>query len=207
MYIPRNNLATDKEEIIAFMKRFSFATIVTAKNDLPSATHLPFLISASGGDMVLTSHFAKANSQWEDINNDKVLVIFSEPHAYISPKNYEKELNVPTWNYIAVHAYGRGQLITETDRVFAVLEQTINTYEVAYKQQWDKLPQDFKQKMLKGIVAFEITVTDLQAKKKLSQNKTEAEQLRIIDSLNAGGSENERMIAAYMRENLGSCQP
>src|SRR3546814_4672540 len=103
-----SDLFTDKNEIVDFMKRFSFATIITAKDSFPIATHLPFLVSVRGDNITLTSHFAKANEHWRDIQNNKVLVIFSEPHAYISPKHYDKELNVPTWNYISVHAYGQG---------------------------------------------------------------------------------------------------
>ena len=200
MYIPEINKAADKDETIAFMQQFSFATIITAKDNLPVATHLPFLVTVKNDSVILTSHFAKANKQWEDIEKEKVLVIFSEPHAYISPGNYEKELNVPTWNYIAVHAYGQGKLITETEAVFNVLESTINNYEIAYRQQWDNLPADYKLKMSKGIVAFEIVVEDLQAKKKLSQNRTAAEKEKIIDSLAKSNDSNEVMIAEYMRK-------
>ena len=131
-----------------------------------------------------------------------LLVIFTEPHAYISPRNYDKELNVPTWNYISVHAYGQGRLITQTDKVIEILEATISNYELAYMQQWISLPENFKFKMIKGIVAFEIEVTELQAKKKLSQNKTEAEQRRIINSLSNSNNDNEKHIADYMRRNL-----
>jgi transcriptional regulator len=200
MYIPEINRASNKGETIAFMQQFSFATIVTSKDNLPVASHLPFLVTAKDDNVILTSHFAKANKQWEDIENERVLVIFSEPHAYISPGNYEKELNVPTWNYIAVHAYGRGKLITEAEAVFNVLESTINNYEISYRQQWDNLPADYKLKMSKGIVAFEIVVEDLQAKKKLSQNKTEAEKEKIIDSLSKSKNSNEVMIAEYMKK-------
>ncbi len=202
MYIPKINLTTDRDEIVAFMKQFSFATVITAKDNFPIATHLPFLVSIKDDKVILTSHFAKANEHWADIENDKVLTIFSEPHAYISPTNYNKELNVPTWNYISVHAYGKGKLILETEKTFAVLEATIDNYESSYKQQWDNLPEDYKLKMVNGIVAFEIVVTDLQAKKKLSQNKTKVEQHKIIDSLLKSKDSNEKLIADYMQENL-----
>lgn len=199
MYIPKINLSTDREEIVAFMKRFSFATIITAKDNSPVATHLPFLVNIKEDNIILTAHFARANEQWADVENNKILVIFSEPHAYISPKNYDKELNVPTWNYISIHAYGKGKLITEKDKTFKVLESTIEYYETSYKQQWDSLPEDYKLKMLKGIVAFEVSVTDLQAKKKLSQNKTTSERDRIISSLSKSNDNNEQLIAEYMK--------
>jgi len=200
MYIPKINLATDKDEIIAFMKQFSFATIITAKDNIPTATHLPFLVSSGSEEIILTSHFAKANEQWKDIQTNNVLVIFSEPHAYISPKNYDKELNVPTWNYISVHAYGQGKLITEAENVFKVLENTIDNYESSYKEQWNRFPEEYKQKLAKGIVAFEITVKDLQAKKKLSQNRTATEKQKIIDTLSESHDTNEKIIAAYMKK-------
>jgi len=201
MYIPRINLETDRDKIVAFMKQFSFATIITAKDNFPIATHLPFLVTIRDDNVILTSHFAKANEHWADIENNKILVIFSEPHAYISPKNYEKGLNVPTWNYVSIHAYGQGKLIAETDKAFEVLEATIDNYEISYRQQWENLPKDYKLKMLKGIVAFEVAVTELQGKKKLSQNKTAAEQQKIIDSLAKSNNSNEKLIADYMRMN------
>ena len=201
MYIPKINLETDRDEIVAFMKQFSFATIITAKDNLPVATHLPFLVTIRDGNVILTSHFARANEHWEDIGNNKALVIFSEPHAYISPKNYDKELNVPTWNYISIHAYGQGKLITETDKTFNVLESMIDNYEISYRQQWDSLPEEYKFKMSKAIVAFEIVVTDLQAKKKLSQNRTPSEKEKIIDTLSKSDDSNEQLIAAYMEKN------
>jgi transcriptional regulator len=199
MYIPKINSTTDKNEIVAFMKAFSFATIITARGNLPIATHLPFLVSNKEDSIVLTSHFAKANEQWKDIEQNKVLVIFSEPHAYISPTNYDKPLNVPTWNYISVHAYGRGELITDTQKTFEALEATIDNYESAYRQEWDNFPQEYKLKMARGIVAFEIVVTDLQAKKKLSQNRTETEKKKIIDTLEKSNNTNEQLIATYMK--------
>ena len=88
MYIQKINVAADREKIISFMKQFSFATIITANHNFPTATHLPFIVTSRGDDVILTSHFAKANPQWKDLENCKVQVIFSEPHAYISPGNY-----------------------------------------------------------------------------------------------------------------------
>lgn len=202
MYIPKVNLATEKAEIIEFMKRYSFATIITSNNNIPTATHLPFVVTTRGDNLVLTSHFAKANKHWLEIENNPVLVVFIEPHAYISTKNYDKEQNVPTWNYISIHVYGKGKVITESERTFEILEATIDNYETAYRQHWDNFPEDYKLKKSKGIIAFEILVTDLQAKKKLSQNRTDAEQRKIIETLSKSKDTNEKTIADYMKENL-----
>lgn len=204
MYIPKSNLIADTEEIVAFMQQFSFASIITAKNNYPIATHLPFIVSTRDDKVILTSHFARANEHWQEIETTTSLVIFSEPHAYISPKHYDNPVSVPTWNYIAVHAYCQGKLIMDTEKTFTILEETIMTYETGYKQQWDSLPMDYKLKMQKGIVAFELEVIDLQGKKKLSQNKTPAEQQRIIEDLSNSGNDNESQIAHYMKLNLST---
>ena len=198
MYIPSFNKFEDHQEAIAFMKRYSFATIVTVKDGVPSATHLPFLIKQRDDNVVLLSHFAKANPQAADMVDNLALVIFTEPHAYISPKHYEKVESVPTWNYLAVHAYGKCTLLDGEENKAALLKETIQYYEADYLKQWDSLPDNFKQGMMKGIVAFEIVVDDLQAKAKLSQNKTVKERENIINELEHTNDTNEKDIATYM---------
>lgn len=188
----------DKQEAISFMQKYSFATIVTVTNGIPSATHLPFIIEQRGDTVVLISHFAKANHQSADVFGCTPLVIFTEPHAYISPAHYEKELNVPTWNYLAVHAYGKATLIDNKAQVAQILEKTISFYEADYLKQWNSLPDDYKSKMMNGIVAFEIVVDDLQGKSKLSQNRTEQERNNIISALAKSADKNEQEIADYM---------
>ena len=200
MYIPKFNAFPDKNEVISFIRKYSFGTIITSENNLPVATHLPFLVEEKYGQVIISSHFAKANPQELDVAGNSNLVIFTEPHAYISPKNYPKEAEVPTWNYIAVHAYGRARLLETEEEKFKLLEHTINNYEAEYFKQWEKLPYEFKSKMIKGIIGFEIEVTDLQAKSKLSQNRSEIEKENIIHSLNKSPFESEREIAQYMKE-------
>ncbi|AHF15383.1 FMN-binding negative transcriptional regulator [Niabella soli] len=204
MYIPAFNKMTDPDAIISFIKRFSFGTIITTEaTGRPVATHLPFLIEKTATGLFLLSHFAKANPQWQQIAaNKNILVIFSEPHAYISPTHYEQALSVPTWNYITVHLYGQGEVITDPQQVTELLDRTVENYEPAYKPTHDALPKDFIQKMSKGIVAFKIQVTDIQAKEKLSQNKTKREQEKIIRTLSASPLTTEQDIAKYMRERL-----
>jgi transcriptional regulator len=198
MYIPSFNKFEDQQEAIAFMQRYSFATIITVKDSVPTATHLPFLVKKKDNKIILSSHFAKANPQSTDIINNNALVIFIEPHAYISPKNYEKEQNVPTWNYLAVHAYGKCAVLDGDENKAALLKEMIKYFEADYLKQWDNLPDDYKQKMMKGIVAFEVVVDDLQAKAKLSQNRTPKEQENIIHQLNNAENSTEKDIAEYM---------
>src|SRR5690242_18412812 len=138
MYIPRQNEMSDQEEIVAFMKAYSFATIVTVKDNVPVATHLPFVVSQADTGIILSAHFAQANHQWKQLTNERTLVIFSEPHAYISPKHYDSEMNVPTWNYISVHAYGKSEIITDPAEGIGELEKMIHQYEQNYFLQWNK---------------------------------------------------------------------
>lgn len=201
MYLPQLYRMDDRNEVLAFMKAYSFAAVITAKDNLPTVTHIPVVVTEENGALVLTGHFSKANTQWQEMENEKVLVVFSEPHAYISPSHYDTELSVPTWNYIAVHAYGKGEIVTDNEAVAQALKEMINTYEKAYETQWNGLPETFKTKMMNGIVCFKITVTSLQAKKKLSQNKNEHERERIILALEHGRNEPERTMALYMKQN------
>ncbi|WGK95032.1 MULTISPECIES: FMN-binding negative transcriptional regulator [Flavobacterium] len=199
MHIPKINLITDKNEMISFMKQFSFATIITVKDELPIATHLPFVVKEKEGNILLSSHFNKANEQWKTIENSKILVIFSEPHAYISPTNYDTLLSVPTWNYISIHAYGKGKILTKKAEVIKSLEDSIDNYEISFREQWDNFPEDYKLKMSNGVVAFEILVSNLQGNKKLSQNKSETEKQKIITTLSKSNDLNEKLIAKYMK--------
>lgn len=180
------------------MKRYPFAVIVSNGIDTPVATHLPFHIAVEGDQIVLTAHFAKANPQWKSLSD--VLVIFSGPHAYISPGNYEKEENVPTWNYIAVHAYGKAELVTDAEEGFAILEDMMQQSEPEYLAQWERLNEDYKQKLYKGIVPFRIHVTRLDAKEKLSQNKTTTERTNIIDWLSKSEDGAAQQISILMAE-------
>ena len=198
MYTPKHFQLSDEQEAISFMQRYSFATIVTATDNVPFATHIPFLVEKRCDQIILASHFAKANPQASEIVGKDILVIFTEPHAYISPKYYEKETNVPTWNYIAVHAYGKATILPEGEQTAGLLARMISNYEADYLTQWNGLPDEYKQRMMKGIVAFEIVVDDLQGKQKLSQNRSEVEQENIINALSKSNDTTEAEIARYM---------
>ncbi len=182
------------------MKQYSFATIITVKDHIPLATQLPFVVDDRSGKLVLSSHFALANEQAKYIEANTSLVIFTEPHAYISPVHYDKRESVPTWNYMAVHAYGKAKITGDEAAKIRLLEQMIQFYEKDYLQQWSSLSDKFKTGMMKGIVAFELEVTDLQGQKKLSQNKTEAERKRIVEHLEKSENTVEKGIADYIRK-------
>ena len=183
MYIPKHFEQNDRTSTIAFMQNFNFALLVSVKDTIPVATHLPFVIEERDHDIVLISHMSKANDQWRTAKVKEVLVVFSEPHAYISPSHYEKQQNVPTWNYVAVHAYGKISVLEDDNQKLEVLHKQMRSFEEAYLQQFNTLDQKYIDGLLKGIVAFEILVTDLQSKAKLSQNKTLSEREKIKQEL------------------------
>jgi transcriptional regulator len=199
MYTPKHFELTNTSEAVAFMQRYSFATLINVIDDLPVATHLPFVITQNGNQVILSSHLAKPNVQAQHLLAGTSLVMFTEPHAYIAPKHYEGELNVPTWNYIAIHAYGRAALITDELEKLTSLEHMIRLYDSDYLKQWATLPTEYKSKMSKGIVVFDIIVTDLQGKKKLSQNRTDVDKQSVVQALSASSNANDQTIADYMR--------
>ena len=198
MYIPKPFQINDASESIAFMQRYSFATLINTINAVPVATHLPFIVRQENDQIILSSHIALANPQSQHLLGSSSLVIFTEPHAYIAPRLYEKDLNVPTWNYIAVHAYGDANIIKDEATQLQALEQMITFYDSDYVKQWEALPIDYKLKMSKGIVVFDIIVTDLQGKKKLSQNRSAKDFESVADALSKSRDINEQTIGSYM---------
>ena len=199
MYTPKLFEFASMPDKIAFMKRYSFATIITSKEQVPIATQLPFVVDDSGDKLILRSHFAIVNEQTKYIADNVSLVIFSEPHAYISPRHYDKHESVPTWDYISVHAYGTASILESAADKLRVLEEMINFYEPDYLDRWNSLSDKYKTGMLQGIVAFELEVTDLQGQQKLSQNKTNQERERIIQELEKNGNGVEGALAGFIK--------
>lgn len=186
MYIPNFYREDDTDKLVAFMQQHSFATVVSVQNTEPVATHLPLTITHHEGKIILHGHFAKANAQWQSLDSSNMLAIFTGPHAYISPAYYDKHESVPTWNYLAVHAYGEACIVdsdTNAEALTAVLEKLIAQHEPSYQEQWDSLPERYREGMMRGIVGFEMKVTRLEGAAKLSQNKSSQEQQTIASAL------------------------
>ena len=198
MYTPKHFEQKDKERLLAFMRDFNFALLVSAKDNKPVATHLPFIIEERGEEIYLLAHLSRANNQWKNFG-EEVLVIFSEPHAYISPSLYQKTDNVPTWNYIAVHAYGKISVIDEPDKQYELLEKQMQAFDPAYLDQWKIVSGEYKEGLRKGIVAFEIVITELQGKEKLSQNKTAAERENVRHHLENSDDPLKQYLAKKMK--------
>jgi len=167
-------------------------------------THVPLtLLEQEGQPWVLEGHMARANPHWawlsaQATTQTEVLAVFSGPSAYISPQHYEHERNVPTWNYVAVHVYGRLDLVDEAAAKDALLKRLIEQHEPAYAAQWRGLPEDFQVKLLGAIVGFRLQVTRLEAKAKLSQNRSALERQRIQAGLSQG-SAGEQAVAQWMQ--------
>lgn len=202
MYIPEEYKSEDRAEAISFIRQFSFGTLVTAVAQVPVATHIPFLVRPEGKELYLIGHMAANNEQHQLLEKGNVLVIFQEPNAYISPKNYQSRQNVPTWNYMAVHIYGKVTPISGQENIKTLLEKTMETYEPGYMPQWHELDDDYKYDLMKGVAGFEIKVTDLQFVKKLSQDKSNQERKNIIQSLSSHSHSCEAAIAEWMKKDL-----
>lgn len=184
MYIPDLYKNENQEEIINFINENGFAILVSQINGKPWATHIPLLLETnSHGNQQLIGHISKENPQAESFKkNDEVLCIFNGSHSYISSSWYDHE-NVPTWNYIAVHVYGK--LKTHSlEQSIESLKKLVDKYES--NQENPVRVEDLSEKTMlqaRGIVSFEIEITSIEAKKKLSQNRDTKNYQNIISEL------------------------
>jgi transcriptional regulator len=201
MYVPSFNAEQKPEVLHAFMRRYSFATMVASHAGEMTASHLPVLLDAErGAKGTIQSHMARQNPQWKLLElTDEVLVIFQGPHAYISPSWYVDPLRVPTWNYAAVHAYGKPRLLDDS-AVDLLLEKTVAEYEAEMPQPWsmEKLPTEFVKAKQKGVVGFEIEITRLEGKWKMSQNLPREDREGVINALGMSGDTSAIEVAELM---------
>jgi transcriptional regulator len=205
MYIPPAFKVKEFEKLAAVMRHYSFATLVTQGEDGPFATHLPILFDPEPGPYGrLSGHLARANPQWRHfLSGQEALVIFQGPHAYISPSWYQAELAVPTWNYVAVHAYGPVRLIEDEKRLRALLQATIQTYEAEQPQPWPgDLPEEYVAKLIKAIAGFELPIRRLEGKFKLGQNRPAEDLAGVYQALAESPRAGDRQLAAVMVEEV-----
>ena len=185
MYIPAFNRMEDEEKIDQFIDYYGFATLVTHKDGWPCASHLPVLLEKKDdGGRILRSHMARANPQWRHFSVDTgVLCIFAGPHAYISPSWYQMQHTVPTWNYAAVHVYGKAT-ITDEAALRRIVFDTTAKYESMMPHPW-KVPLSDSELdvMLKAVVGFSVEVTRVEAKFKLGQNRSREDQEGMVKGL------------------------
>ncbi|WBF55101.1 FMN-binding negative transcriptional regulator [Lysinibacillus sp. JK80] len=202
MYVPKYYKVSDLEEIKEFIQHNSFATIVSIRKGKPIAAHIPVLLKKIEDDYYLTGHLAYGNPLWKTFEEvQDILVIFNGPHTYISSSWYEHE-NVPTWNYQAVHVYGKASLI-EGIALEQDLTSLLEKYE-SFRENpvlWDKLSPELLQQEMKGIKGFKIKVEEVQAAYKLSQNRNASDYANIIKELYKEENPHADALVEAMKKN------
>ncbi|MGE8018574.1 FMN-binding negative transcriptional regulator [Peribacillus frigoritolerans] len=201
MYIPKHFELKDEEIIYDFIEKYSFATLFSQHNGEPYATHLPLTLNKD--ESALYGHFARPNEQWKDIEYQKVLAVFQGPHSYISPSWYETTMAVPTWNYVSIHLYGKMEIVEDQKVIFDSLNDMVKKYE-SPDSPYNLIDVDsrFIEGMRKGIVAFKIKITKIEAKAKLSQNHPVERQELIIKNLENTSQQDNIQVASLMKKNL-----
>ena len=204
MYIPRRYEEKDKATIHAFIKENSFAILVSVKDGVPLGTHIPLQLEKNAvGEDVLMGHISKGNEQkYTLVDGARVLAIFPGPHAYVSPRWYT-EMKVPTWNYISVHVVGRVRIV-EGEELRAALSRLMDTYEQHMPRpvMMGEIPEKALNDDLRGIVGFEISMEDVQAAYKLSQNRDKESYHNVVEELDKG-DEVSKKVAEEMRRRRG----
>ena len=197
MYTPHHFKNSNLAEVKDFIKQNAFGILVCQAESSVMATHIPLELSEDENKLV--GHLSRANPQWKKFDSTKeVLGIFSGPHAYISSSWYDHE-NVPTWNYIAVHVYGKIKII-DGDALFNSLKKMVDKYERNSTNPvvLEKMLPEYVQRAMQGIVGFEIAITKIEASYKLSQNRDEINQHNIeLEKRSDSGSLN---VASEMRK-------
>jgi transcriptional regulator len=202
MYTPAYYRKESVEEVVSFIRKNPFGIVVSQGEGAPIGSHIPFeLMEDAEGKMVLQGHISRANPQWKNFEkNPEVLVIFNGPHAYVSSGWYN-HINVPTWNYIAVHVTGSLKIIGE-EELYRSLKTLVDRYEQGSAKPvvLENLPQEMINKYLKGIVGFNISINKLEGKWKLSQNRDEDDFKNIISHLENLNDINSKLVAEEMRK-------
>ncbi len=200
MYIPKYHKIEDPHLGLDFIKKYSFATVIGQVNKKIEAVHIPLEAKLTDDALYLQGHVAKANPIGNLVSGEEVLAIFSEPHAYVSSSWYD-HINVPTWNYIAVHAYGQFRVL-ENEELLDSINKLVDRYEDGRPNRYNTsdMPPDMLQAHLDGLIGLEMKVTDLQAKYKLSQNRDDKNFKVIIEKLEQSEFPLEREIAKEMQK-------
>jgi transcriptional regulator len=200
MYTPKLYREEDRSRILQFMQENEFATLVSHDGRRPAASHLLVEVVEEGERLLVNGHMSRANPLWKTFeSNPEVLVIFLGPHSYISPTWYN-HVNVPTWNYQAVHLYGTPRLVTEYEEMYQLLKRLIKRHEGNDQYKMEALPGDFVKKEIRGIAAFQIAVTRIEANYMLSQNRNDEDYWNIVSQLEKREDELSHGVAEAMKK-------
>lgn len=201
MYIPKQFKLDDDKMIDEIIEQNSFATLISYQNEAPIATHLPLVLDREKG--CLYGHFAKPNPQWKLDDNQTFLAIFHGPHSYISSSWYETKMAVPTWNYVTVHVYGQMELMKDSVEIYETLKELVQKYETPDSTySLEEVDASFVKQLSKGIVAFKLHITNIEAKAKLSQNHSNERKERVIQQLEKSSHQENHEVAAWMKRFL-----
>jgi transcriptional regulator len=208
MYIPRHFAEERPEVLHRLIEAYPFGTLVTLTADGLDANHLPFELDPEPEPLgTLRGHVARGNPVWRSVARDaEVLVVFQGPEAYVSPALYPSKREhgrvVPTWNYAVVHAHGPVRAVEDREWLRGLVERLTSRHERARRDPWKltDAPADFVEKMLRAIVGLEIPIARLAGKWKLSQNRSPADRLGVIEGLSSEGGELRAAMAELMRE-------
>ena len=201
MYIPKKFKEEDPKVIQSFIRKNSFGLLLSTSNGEIYDTHTPFLVLEDG---TLLGHIAKSNPQWKTWKNkERVKVIFTGPHSYISPSYYQSEFNVPTWNYTAVPITGELNIIEDVEEVAKFLDVLVSIHEASSSSSWqlDTSDQQYMN-LLSAIVVFSVSPEKIDASFKLNQNKSEADQSSVVHSLNRTGCPFDKDVASLMESKI-----
>jgi len=201
MYIPERFKNENMAAVKDFISDNGFGILIHQGNQKLQGTHIPMLLNKNDkGKDILVGHLSRANPQWQHFkDNDAVMVIFMGPHSYISSSWYQKE-NVPTWNYIAVHVYGKIKIV-EGEVLIDDMRKLVDKYEKDSKNpvSVDRLSPK-AMKMVNGVVGFQIEITDIQSAFKLSQNRDERDYNNIIKELEQSDDYQAKALAEEMKK-------
>jgi len=203
MYVPASFAVSDEKTLDSFIERYEFATLTSSSSTGLVASHIPIMLRRSAGKAVLVGHVARANDQWRQFDgNAEALAVFHGPHAYVSPTWYATAPAVPTWNYAAVHVYGKPCAREEGDFTAAVLRDLVARHEVSRAKPWrtEDLARDLFEKLAKAIVAFEMPIDRIEGKFKLGQNRSQDDRAGMLEGLDAEKSPDAEALAAFIRE-------
>lgn len=202
MYVPAHFAESDLGVLHQFIDEHPFGLLISHQDGAPFATHLPFLLEREAGPHgTLLGHVARQNPQWQQLVGQEVLTVFHGPHAYISPTWYATEKTVPTWNYVAVHAYGAVTLIEDTESLVELVSELTQRSERNMPSPWSFDPHDsFVRKLATQIVGFRIEITHIEGKWKLNQNHPEERRRRVIDALRGQSGDDAIAVAELMSQ-------
>ena len=202
MYIPAPFAFPPEDPAALFdvMAAHPFAVLTVTMDGALEAVHVPVLVDRDRGPhCTVRAHVARANPIWRAFGAGEALVVFQGPHAYVSPDWYATQGLVPTWNYVAVHAYGIPRIVDDPKVVLKTLANLSAASEatLAPKAPWsmDTVPQSQLDALRNGIVAFELPLTRLEGKRKLSQNRTAQDVAGVESALRARGGEGNCAVA------------